>query len=120
VIRGLVARAIANVRRGEAAPAVPDAVLTAAHRRAARDGLDGDLLDPRRGITRPAWRLVDDVVAAARPGMVSHGDGRMVARQVARLRRHGNGATRQRRVLARTGDPHAVVTDLIRQTRQGD
>jgi carboxylate-amine ligase len=119
LVRGLVAHAIDEVRRGVLAPAVPDAVLAAAHRRAARDGLDGELLDTRRGATRPAWRLIGELVGAARPALVRHGDGRTVGRQLARLRRRGNGATRQRRVLARTGDPHAVVTDLIRQTRRG-
>jgi carboxylate-amine ligase len=119
LVRGLVAHAIDQVGRGVLAPAVPDAVLVAAHRRAARDGLDGELLDTRRGVTRPAWRLIGELVGAARLALVRHGDGRTIGRQLATLRRRGNGATRQRRVFARTGDPHAVVTDLIRQTRRG-
>lgn len=119
LVRGLVAHAIDEVRRGVLAPAVPDTVLTAAHGRAARDGLDGELLDTRRGVTRPAWRLIGELVGAARLALVRHGDGRILGRQLAKLCRHGNGATRQRRVLARTGDPRAVIADLIRQTRGG-
>jgi carboxylate-amine ligase len=120
LVRGLVAYAIEEVRRGVLASAVPDAELSAAHWHAARNGLDGHLVDVRRGPTRPAWRMVGELVAAARPGLVRHGDWPTIRRQLARLRRHGNGATRQRRLFARTGDPHAVLKDLIKQTRRGD
>ena len=65
---------------------------------------------------RPAWEVVDELVATVSPALLRHGDIELVVTQLARLRDHGTGAARQRRVHARTGDINAVLADLARQT----
>jgi gamma-glutamyl:cysteine ligase YbdK (ATP-grasp superfamily) len=98
---------------------VRDCEVAAAHWRAAREGLDGALMDLRLGTLRPAWDLVDELMATVSPALLRHGDVELVVRQLARLRRHGTGATRQRDVHARTGHLRAVLADLAEQTVVG-
>jgi glutamate---cysteine ligase / carboxylate-amine ligase len=117
VIRALVATMIDDERAGAPVEDVRDCVLSAAHWHAAREGLDGTLVDLRLGgVLRPAWEVVDELVATVSPALLRHGDIERVVTQLARLRGHGSGATRQRRVHARTGDLNAVLADLARQT----
>lgn len=87
---------------GRAAALAPE-LLDAAHWHAARDGLGGDLLDPRDGGLRPAPEVAAALLAAAGPGLAEHGDTDLVRDAVARVLTDGNGATRQRRALARGG-----------------
>ncbi|MEU8300090.1 glutamate--cysteine ligase [Micromonospora sp. NPDC048909] len=117
LVRALVATVLDDVRAGILAPPVRDCLVSAAHWRAAHDGLDGDLIDLRAGGARPAWALVDELFATVTPALVRHGDLAYVVAQLARLRDEGTGATRQRRILERTGDLRAVLADLAAQTR---
>ncbi|MCG5451820.1 carboxylate-amine ligase [Micromonospora hortensis] len=119
LVRSLVATLADDVRAGVSAPNVRDCLVAAAHWRAAHDGLDGELIDLRAGGTRPAWALVDDLMAVIAPALLRHGDLGQVLAQLARLRRDGTGATRQRRVLERAGDLHAVLDDLVARTAAG-
>ncbi|WP_430502298.1 carboxylate-amine ligase [Micromonospora trifolii] len=116
LVRSLVATLADDVRAGVSAPNVRDCLVAAAHWRAAHDGLDGELIDLRAGGTRPAWALVDELMAVIAPALLRHGDLGYVLAQLARLRRDGTGATRQRRVLERAGDLHAVLGDLVART----
>jgi carboxylate-amine ligase len=117
LIRALVATMIDDERAGAPVEEVRDCVLSAAHWHAAREGLDGTLVDLRLGgVLRPAWEVVDELVATVSPALLRHGDIELVVTQLARLREHGAGATRQRRVYGRTGDINAVLADLARQT----
>ncbi|MET7947016.1 glutamate--cysteine ligase [Micromonospora sp. NPDC005324] len=116
LVRSLVATLADDVRAGVTAPDVRDCLVAAAHWRAAHDGLDGELIDLRAGGTRPAWALVDELMAVIAPALLRHGDLGYVLAQLARLRRDGTGATRQRRVLERAGDLHAVLGDLVART----
>ncbi|MEW2427324.1 glutamate--cysteine ligase [Micromonospora sp. NPDC047644] len=116
LVRSLVATLADDVRAGVDAPNVRDCLVAAAHWRAAHDGLDGELIDLRAGGTRPAWALVDEMMAVIAPALLRHGDLGYVLAQLARLRRDGTGATRQRRVLERAGDLGAVLDDLIART----
>jgi carboxylate-amine ligase len=112
LVRALVATMIDDHFAGIPSPPVRDCVIAAAHWRAAHDGLDGDLLDLRLGTERPAWELVDELMATVSPALLRHGDINTVVTYLARLRRHGTGAARQRAIHARTGDIRAVLTDL--------
>ncbi|RAO59384.1 carboxylate-amine ligase [Micromonospora saelicesensis] len=116
LVRSLVATLVDDVRAGVTAPDVRDCLVAAAHWRAAHDGLDGELIDLRAGGTRPAWALVDELMAVIAPALLRHGDLGYVVAQLARLRRDGTGAMRQRQVLERAGDLHAVLDDLITRT----
>lgn len=112
LIRALVATAIDDIAAGLTTAVVPDGLLRAAHWNAAHEGLGGTLLDLRQGRARPAWDLVDDLVATVRPALLRHGDLPLVDAGLNRLRTEGTGADRQRRVLERTGDPRAVLAEL--------
>ncbi|MFG3698036.1 glutamate--cysteine ligase [Micromonospora sp. NPDC047620] len=117
LVRALVATLADDVRAGVPAPRIRDCLVSAAHWRAAHDGLEGDLIDLRSGGARPAWDLVDDLVATVAPALARHGDLDHVRDQVARVRRDGNGAARQRRVMARTdNDVRAVLDHLAAET----
>ncbi|MGC4847001.1 carboxylate-amine ligase [Micromonospora sp. DT15] len=116
LVRSLVATLADDVRAGVDAPNVRDCLVAAAHWRAAHDGLDGELIDLRAGGTRPAWALVDEMMAVIAPALLRHGDLGYVLAQLARLRRDGTGATRQRRVLERAGELRVVLDDLIART----
>ncbi|MDG4820857.1 glutamate-cysteine ligase family protein [Asanoa sp. WMMD1127] len=114
LVRGLVATAVADIRAGRPAPRLRDGVLSVAYRRAAHSGLDGELVDPFAGQLRPAWELVDELAALVRPALA--GDAELVDGGLAQLRRHGNGATRQRAVLRRTGSVPQVLDAVADQT----
>ena len=119
LIRALVATVIDDIAAGVPAPEVRDSVLKAAHWNAAHQGLDGTLIDLRLEHARPAWDLVDDLVRTVTPALTRHGDVPLIAGELARLRRQGTGAARQRRVLDRTGDVREVLADLARRTVGG-
>jgi gamma-glutamyl:cysteine ligase YbdK (ATP-grasp superfamily) len=117
LIRALVATMIDDERAAAPVENVRDCVLSAAHWRAAHEGLDGTLVDLRLGgVLRPAWEVVDELVATVSPALLRHGDIEPVVAQLARLREHGTGAARQRRIHRRTADINAVLADLARQT----
>jgi carboxylate-amine ligase len=115
LVRGLVATAIADIHQGAPAPRIPDWLLAAAHWRAARYGLDGELVGPT-GQVRPAWQLIDELLTKIRPALLRHGDLPRLERALCDLHRHGTGAARQRQIHQDTGDVHAVLTHLIEQT----
>jgi carboxylate-amine ligase len=116
LVRALVATACTDVAAGRRAPALPAELLRAAHWNAARTGLDGTLLDPSGRRSRPAWDVLDDLVATVRPALRRHRDAEVVADGLDRIRREGTGAVRQRRVLAATGDVPAVLEHLAELT----
>ena len=119
LIRGLVATAVDDITHGVAPPAIPDGLLRAAHFNAAHSGLSGTLLDLHEGRPRPAWELVDDLLTLVRPALHRFGDLDLVDAELARLRKDGTGADRQRRILEGTGDVRAVLAGVADWTEQG-
>ncbi|MBM0256053.1 glutamate--cysteine ligase [Micromonospora sp. 4G55] len=117
LVRALVATMADDVRAGVRATPIRDCLVAAAHWRAAHNGVDGDLIDLRGGGARPAWDLIDELLVTVAPALTRHGDLDPVLRQLDRIRRDGTGATRQRRIMARTdGDVQAVLDHLTAQT----
>jgi carboxylate-amine ligase len=114
--RGLVATVLEDVDAGRAASPVPHQVLTAAHWRAAHDGLEGLAVDPGSGQSVPAWRLMRRLVDLVTPALERHGDLATVTLLLGRLRAHGCGAARQRAVAGRDGVP-ALIPYLAGVTR---
>ncbi|GAA4263828.1 glutamate--cysteine ligase [Dactylosporangium darangshiense] len=119
LVRALVANAVADVAAGRPSPRLPDHLLRAAHWNAAHSGLEGTLTDLHRRAARPAWQLVDELVATIGPALDHHDDREAVRVGLARLREQGNGATRQRRVHAHGGGLLAVLRDLAAATTNG-
>ncbi|MBQ0893528.1 glutamate--cysteine ligase [Micromonospora sp. U56] len=117
LVRALVATMADDVRAGVRATPIRDCLVAAAHWRAAHNGVDGDLIDLRGGGARPAWDLIDELLVTVASALTRHGDLDPVLRQLDRIRRDGTGATRQRRIMARTdGDVQAVLDHLTAQT----
>lgn len=107
--RALVVRESALVAEGSPTPPLHDLQLTAALWRAARHGLEGELLDPRTLEPRPAADVVGDLVE-----MLDLPDA--VGRTVDQLLRAGSGAYRQRRALRRRGSMDDVTGLLAAET----
>ena len=112
LLRALVATIRDEIADGRPAHRIPDELLRAAHWNAARTGLAGTLLDLRSLRARPAWRLVDDLVAFVGPALRRQSDSDLVEAQLTRLREDGTGADRQRQIL-RAGHGTGAVLDRL-------
>ncbi|MBE3001774.1 glutamate--cysteine ligase [Nocardiopsis sp. HNM0947] len=116
--RGLATRALADVRLGRPAPAIPGRTLRAALWRSARDGLEGEVPDPLNGDVVQGHRAADRLLRAALPGLTPD-DAEVAADLLERVHAAGSGAARQRRAYERRRSPADVVDMLAEQTREG-
>jgi glutamate---cysteine ligase / carboxylate-amine ligase len=114
--RALVATAAEQWRAGIAAPDVRVELLRAAAWRAARSGLGADLVDVRRGRPRPAWTLVDELLANLGPAMRGTGDEDIVLSALKEIRERGNGAMLQQAAYARRNALADVITAAVERT----
>ena len=94
-------------------------LLRAAEWRAARYGLDGDLVDVKTGTARPAHEMVLELRDTLRPALEANSDWDTVATLLDELLARGNGAARQRAVYAKTGDFKDVVNFVVEETARG-
>ena len=101
--------------RGEPDPAPRPELLRAAKWRAARHGLEADLVDVLAGRARPAAELVGSFLEEVRPALEEAGDLEEVTGLVRATLAGGTGAARQRAVFRRTGRLEDVV-DLVVET----
>jgi carboxylate-amine ligase len=90
--------------------------LEASMWRAARYGLDAELVDPVDRCLAPAAIVVDRLLAHVRDGLEVHGDTDVVRAGVDTILARGNGATSQRRARATGGGPTAAVHALMGRT----
>ncbi|QES51704.1 hypothetical protein DEJ50_31485 [Streptomyces venezuelae] len=116
LVRGLATALLPEADRGGPPPVPPCELLCAAHRQAARHGLEGAGLDLATGLHVPAWHLVDRLLVRAAPGLEAAGDLARVAGLLDRLRTTGTGAARQREAFRRHGRLSDVVDGLARTT----
>ncbi len=116
LVRGLVRAAWEEARAGQP-PLLPRAeLLRAATWRAARFGIEGDLID--LGVCRsfPAREVVDSLTARLRPALEELGDWDEVSALVRTVFGRGTAATRQRRAFGRAGRLEDVVDLLLAET----
>jgi len=116
LVRALAVRADEAVARGDIGPELPGEVLRAAYWRAARDGLEGELLDVPTGRLRPARELLTETVAAVSPVLRGYGDDALVDEWLRSLLATGSGAARQRAAAARRGELGDAVDYLATAT----
>ncbi|HTP15166.1 MAG TPA: carboxylate--amine ligase/circularly permuted type 2 ATP-grasp protein [Streptosporangiaceae bacterium] len=116
LFRSLVMREIDSAIAG--APPVPvrPVLLQAATWRAARSGLEGNLVDPATATPVPAAQLIERLLAELRPTLESTGDWELVADLTKSALARGSSAARQRAAYAR-GGLLAVVDTLVAETR---
>jgi carboxylate-amine ligase len=114
--RGLVETAVAAWQRGEEPLPVRTELLRMANWRAARSGLDGDLVSVRERRPVPAKELLDSLVDHIADALQEDGDLGFVRDQLGRIQGRGTGAALQRRALERDGSLAAVVADAVAAT----
>jgi carboxylate-amine ligase len=119
LVRGLVRAAWSEAMAGEP-PLVPRSeLLRAATWRAARFGIDGELIDLGTCRSVPARDLVDTLTARLRPALEELGDWDEVTGLVGTVFGRGTAATRQRRAFAGSGRLEDVVDLLLAETVPG-
>ena len=102
----------------DTAPLVPDPeLLDAALWQAARDGMEGTLVDPTSAAPVPAGTLLGTFLDYVGPALEAEGDTERVRQGLATLEERGTGAQRQRRAL-RDGGTTALLA-LYRDSLAG-
>ena len=114
--RALVNRELARVRAGEPGLHVSPTLTRAALWRAARSGLEGELVDVTVPEPMPAGDLVRRFVDSLRPQLAATGDEEVVTDLAERALLAGSSASRQRRALRRRGRLTDVVDLLMDET----
>ena len=122
LFRAMVTRAVTEVGEGAPLPTVRHELLRAASWRAARSGLEGDLVefgsgpgDPPSLVPPPqrVQRMLDDL----RPQLEELGDWREVSQLAEAMLAGGSAAALQRRAFGRRGELTDVVDGLVERTQ---
>ena len=116
LFRSLVIREIDAAIAGTPPMPVRPEVIQAATWRAARSGLEGNLVDPATVTPVPAHQLIGRMLTDLRPTLESTGDWELVAELTESALARGSSAARQRAVCAR-GGLQEVVDTLVAETR---
>lgn len=110
--RALVATAAAD----DDAPEAPVELVRAATWRAARSGLEEDLVDPFAARPVPAGELVDALLEHVRPELTERGEWPVVRELTDRLLARGTFAERQRELLTAGANDADLVADAVAVT----
>ncbi len=119
LIRALVLTALRDLDRGHTAFPVSPELLRAAYWRGAHDGLDGDGIALPRSERQPIAHRLESLVEHVYPALEDLGSRLLVTEGIRSVMCSGNGAMRQRRVLAAGGDVQDVVAELTASTVSG-
>jgi carboxylate-amine ligase len=119
LVRALVHRCYEAERGGEPYTRARPELVRAAHWRAARYGLEGELVDVAAQRTVPAAQLVNDLLEFVRPALDATNDWEEISTLVRHTLAHGNGAQRQCQVYAERGSLESVVDFIIKETASG-
>ncbi|MGO9035437.1 glutamate--cysteine ligase [Mycobacterium sp.] len=116
LFRALVEREVDASRAGTPATILSPALGRAALWRAARSGLEGDLVDVSAPASKPAAEVVTELVHSLRPQLEDSGDWDIVSELTREVLVVGTSSARQRRALRRRGRLTDVVDQLIAET----
>ncbi len=116
LFRALVEREVEGLRAGVPAFEVSPPLGRAALWRAARSGLEGELVDIDGPVSRPAADVVSELVRSLRPQLEAAGDWQIISDLTRKVLIAGTSAGRQRRALRRRGRLTDVVDQLIAET----
>ena len=116
LFRALVISAAAAEYEGQPLVPVRPELLQAATWRAARAGLEGDLVDPVTASPAPAGRLLEQLLTDLRPALESTGDWELVCELTRSALARGSSAARQRAARS-SGGLRNVVDTLVAETR---
>jgi carboxylate-amine ligase len=116
LVRGLVRACYDSLLRGERAPAPLAELLRVANWRAARYGLEGELIDVVAERSVPARVLLERFLHFLQPALETEGDWKQLTELLGRILEQGNGAIRQRAIFNRTRKIEDVVQYIIDET----
>lgn len=119
LVRALASAALEAAERDEPYTPVRLELLRAAHWRAARYGMERELIDLHAMTPVPAGELVEQLLAHLRPALEDAGDWDEVTEVVEQVRIDGTGARRQRDAYRRTGTLQGVVEFIAEETERG-
>lgn len=119
LVRALARTCYGQARRDEMLRPVRPELLRAAKWRAARYGLEGELINVEAGNAMPARELVEQLMARLRPVLEEYQDWEEVSEIVRATLSSGNGAARQRRAFSRA-ESYEEVLDMIVAETNGD
>ncbi len=119
LVRALIHACALLVQHKKFASPIRQELLRIAHWRAARHGLDEELVDLSTLSTVPAGHLIEKLLRFVRPSLEMHGDWEEVSTLVYAMLRHGTGAARQRTLYQHTGSLNEVVRYLVAETARG-
>lgn len=117
LFRAIVARELTRLAAGEPSKAQPAAIERAALWRAARSGLEGELVDLSGPRSVPAGVLVKSIVDELRTELDGHGDLELVRELSEAALARGSAASRQREVLRQRERITDVVDAVLAETR---
>jgi carboxylate-amine ligase len=116
LFRALVERELAALRAGARGRILSPVLGRAALWRAARSGLEGELVDVSGPVSRPASEVVSELVHSLRPQLEESGDWDTVSELTRQALIAGTSSARQRRALRRRGRLTDVVDQLLAET----
>jgi glutamate---cysteine ligase / carboxylate-amine ligase len=116
LFRAVVTRELARLGRGEPSSAARPAVQRAAMWRAARSGLEGELVDLAGPRPVPAGVLLRGMLADLRPELEAAGAFETATALCEEALARGTSALRQREVLRRSGRIDDVVDSIVAET----
>jgi carboxylate-amine ligase len=116
LVRGLAEMCHDQAVRGEPMPMLRPELLRAAMWRAARYGIEADLVDVLSRRAVPALEMVEQLLSFVRPALADHGEWDEVSGLVHETAARGTGASRQRGVYARSGRLEDVVDFVVSET----
>lgn len=116
LVRALVTTCATQWRAGNTTPTWRAEELRAAHWRAGRYGLTGELVDPLEMRLVSASDALQHLGHEVSPALRETGDYDLVTTELSRVFMTGSGADQQDAVFARTGDLRAVVADVVTRT----
>jgi len=119
LVRALARTCYQQVKRDEPVKEVRPELLRAAKWRAARYGLDAELIDLETLSAIPALKMIEKMLAFLRPALEEYGDWEEVSWVVGETIRRGTGAARQREAYGRRGSYEDVVDLIIAETATG-
>ncbi|MBS1695105.1 MAG: carboxylate--amine ligase/circularly permuted type 2 ATP-grasp protein [Actinobacteria bacterium] len=116
LFRAMVDREIDGLRAGTPPRPMSPTLGRAATWRAARSGLEGELVDIVHPASRPAAEVLGDLVGSLRPQLEDSGDWDELCDLSRQVLATGTSAARQRRAMRRRGRLTDVVDQLIAET----
>jgi carboxylate-amine ligase len=119
LIRAIVQTSYAQIQHNEPAPNVRPELLRAAHWRAARYGIERELVDVVEQRSLPATALIEKLLTTLRPALEAENSWDEVAGLVRETVQRGNGALRQRAIYQQQRRLENVVDFMVAEMMRG-